>query len=137
MAGYQFFHIETYARISSKNHKKQSARGVAREAERVPEACLHVDSPQPYKLMFGCSPNEAVSLAESRAAIGTDQLGRKLRKDAQIILCGVASYPVPMSELRPNDQALNYWLKLNYKFLRKKLRIPVKVNTDSGFTVNT
>lgn len=120
MAGYQFFHVETYARISSKNHKKQSARGIAKEAERVPEACQHVDSPRPYKLMFGCTPSAAVDLAEKRAKKAKDKLGRKLRKDAQIILAGVASYPVPIAELHPNDEGLNQWLQLNYKFLRKK-----------------
>lgn len=120
MAGYQFFHIETYARIPSKNHKKQSAKGIAKEAERYPEASLHVKNPQPYKLMFGSTPMEAVDLAEKRADKAKDKIGRKLRKDAQILLGGVVSYPVPMAELNPNDEALKQWLNLNYKFLRKK-----------------
>jgi len=136
MSGYQFFHVETYARIPSKNHKKQSSRGVAREAERVPEACLHVDSPQPYKLMFGCSPSEAVDLAEERAEQGKDKLGRKLRKDAQILLAGVASYPVPIAELNPKDEELNKWLKLNYEFLKRKYSNKIKsivAHTDERF----
>jgi len=120
MAGYQFFHVETYARIPSKNYKKQSVIGVANEAERVSDACPHVDSPRPYKLMMGCKPSEAADIAILRSEQGKDKLGRKLRKDAQIMLAGVASYPVPIAELNPSDEALNHWLKLNYKFLRKK-----------------
>jgi hypothetical protein len=136
MAGYQFFHIETYARIPSKNHKKQSARGVAKEAERDSESCPHIINPQNYKLMFGSTPSEVVAVAEERADLATDKLGRKLRKDAQIMLAGVASYPVPISELNPNDEALNYWLKLNYKFLRKKYGNRLKsivAHTDEPF----
>jgi hypothetical protein len=136
MAGYQFFHVETYARIPSKNHKKQSARGIAKEAERDSESCPHIINPQNYKLMFGSTPSEAVAVAEERADLATDKLGRKLRKDAQIMLAGVASYPVPMTELNPNDEALNYWLKLNYKFLRKKYGNRLKsivAHTDEPF----
>ncbi len=120
MAGYQFFHVESYARFPSKNLKKQGVSGIANEAERVSEACPHVDSPRPYKLMMGCKPSEAADIAILRSEQGKDKLGRKLRKDAQIMLAGVASYPVPIAELNPSDEALNHWLKLNYKFLRKK-----------------
>ncbi len=136
MAGYQFFHVETYARIPSKNHKKQSARGIAKEAERAPEACPHIDSPLPYKLMFGCTPSDAVDLAEARGTKSTDKLGRKLRKDAQIMLAGVASYPVPIAELNPSDDALNHWLKLNYHFLKNKYGNTLKsiiAHTDERF----
>jgi len=120
MSGYQFIHIETYSRIPSRTHTKQSARNIAREAERQPGACPHIPNPLPYKLMFGCKPSEAVDLSEARAGIAVDRLGRKLRKDAQILLAGVVSYPVLISELTADDEGLNEWLKLNFKFLKDK-----------------
>jgi hypothetical protein len=120
MSGYQFIHVETYARIASKNSKKQSARGIAAEAERAPSASRHIEEPKPYKQMFGCTPSEAVALAETRAHKAKDKQGRKLRKDAQIILAGVISYPIPTSQLTPNDPNLNKWLKLSHEFLLKK-----------------
>lgn len=136
MSGYQFFHVETFAGIPSKDHKKQSARGVAKEAERYPEASLHVDNPQAFKLMFGCTPMEAVNIAEQRSEVAKDTIGRKLRKDAQIFLGGVVSYPVPIAELHPNDESLNYWLELNYKFLKNKYGNRLKsiiAHTDEPF----
>lgn len=135
MKGYQFFHVETYSRISGANNKL-SAINVAKEAERDSESCPHIVNPKIYKLMFGSTPSEAVAIAQARAAIATDKIGRKLRKDAQIMLAGVASYPVPISELNPSDEALNHWLKLNYKFLRKKYGNRLKsivAHTDEPF----
>ena len=127
MAGYQFIHVETYARVpSNRTDKKQSARNIAREAERHPGACPHVANPLPAKLMYGCTPSEAVDLAESRASMAVDRLGRKLRKDAQILLGGVVSYPVPLEQLTPDDEDLKQWLKLNFKFLRNKYRDTLK-----------
>jgi len=117
MSGYQFIHIESYAKIPSRSKKKQSARNVAREAERAPDACPHIESPQPYKKMYGMTPSQAVDLAEERALKAKDSCGRKLRKDAQILLGGVVSYPVPMSQLSPDDPDLKKWLKHNFDFL--------------------
>lgn len=114
--GYQFIHVDSFAKVASKNKQKLSARAIANEAERVTGACPHVADPKPYKQMFGIKPSEAVELAESLALKATDSRGRKLRKDAQIILGGVTSYPVPTSQLDPNDKNLKYWLKLNHEF---------------------
>ncbi|MFA9385782.1 MAG: plasmid recombination protein [Vibrio cyclitrophicus] len=118
--GYQFIRVETYARIPSRNHNKQSAKAVADECERVPGACPHVEDPKPSINIFGCRPSEAVQLAEERAEIAKDSRGRKLRKDAQIILGGIVSYPTPMSELNPNCKEFRKWIKLNHNFLKKK-----------------
>src|SRR5690554_1459900 len=103
MSGYQFIHIETYARVPSRTKKKQSARSVAAEAERKPYACPHVAFPKPFKQMYGCTPSEAVAIAEARAAVAKDSLGRKFRSDGQMILGGIVSYPVPMASLSPSD----------------------------------
>ena len=120
MAGYQFIHIESYARISSKDGKKQSTKNVAAEAERAPHACNHINDPKPHVHLYGLSPSKAIELAEKRSVIARDKIGRKLRKDAQIIIAGVASYPIPLAQLTPSDPGLKKWLKLTHQFLIEK-----------------
>ncbi|WP_274023220.1 plasmid recombination protein [Vibrio parahaemolyticus] len=120
MSGFQFFHVEPYSLIPSKNHKRQSARNAAAEADRFAIACPHITQlKQPVRL-YGCSANEAVDEAERIIAFSTDKRGRKIRKDAYIILSGVVSYPVPIAELASNDENLKHWVRLNLKFLRQK-----------------
>ncbi len=118
MSGYQFIHYEGYARVPSRNNKKQSARSIAYEAERVDGYCPHVQKPQSYIKLYGVSPIEAVNIAEERAERGTDTLGRKVRRDAQIILSGVASYPIKSSVCHLKDRNFTNWLKLNHDFLK-------------------
>lgn len=56
--GYQFIHVETYARVSSRNNKKQSAMAIARECERTVGAIPHIESPKPYTLLYGITPKK-------------------------------------------------------------------------------
>ncbi|HHG3282639.1 TPA: plasmid recombination protein [Vibrio parahaemolyticus] len=118
--GYQFIHIETYARISSRNNKKQSAKSIAEECERKPHACPHIKHSKPYKLLYGHKPSDVVKKAETQAEKAKDKLGRKLRKDAQILLAGVVSYPTPLTEFDPSCRKFRKWLELNHQFLKKK-----------------
>lgn len=108
---YQFVHMETYARAPNKRASKASARSIAREAERVPEAVPHVEAPQPPRLVHGVMPSEAVELAHERADQARDSLGRRLRKDAQVVAGIVASYPVASAELEPDDAELQDWIR--------------------------
>lgn len=117
---YQFIHIETYAKVSSRNNKKQSAKAVAQECERELHACPHIKHPKPYKLLYGNKPSDVVRQAENQAQKAQDRLGRKLRKDAQILLAGVVSYPTPLAEFDPNCRNFRRWLELNHQFLKKK-----------------
>lgn len=118
--GYQFLRFESYGKYASRNNNKQSAKAVANECERAFGACPHVESPMPPVNIFGCSPSQAVQLAEERASIAKDSIGRKLRKDAQIMVGAIVSYPVLMSELNPNCEDLKKWIKLNHKFFKDK-----------------
>lgn len=136
MSGFQFIHIETFAKIASRSNRKQSARNVAREAERDSGSCPHIENLMPFKLMYGITPSQAVDLAEKRASMGKDSQGRKLRKDAQILLGGVASYPIPISQLTPNDEGLKKWLKHNFNFLNQHCGSTLKsiiAHTDEKF----
>lgn len=116
--GYQFIHIETYARCATS--KKRSALAIAQEAERQNGHCPHIGAPKPYVQLYGCKPTQAVHMAINNAALATDSLGRKMRKDAQIIVSGVVSYPVETKELNLDDPSFKEWVRKNHEFLLKK-----------------
>lgn len=115
---YQFLHVECYARQGSQQRgqpRKWSAREIAEEAERHPDACPHVEQPQPPKVLYGCTPAEAADLAEEWANAATDAKGRKLRRDGLALLGGVVSLPSEQAEDWPSfREATVAWLREQY-----------------------
>ncbi len=89
-------------------------RDVLAEANREPQACLHVPRPRPPYLLHG------PSLAELEAEVGaiharsTDAAGRRLRKDASVLLAGVASYPRGGIEYSYWRQSTLEWLQTEF-----------------------
>lgn len=112
MAGYQFFHVEAYAReestkgrtqtkknadgtFSSKEvakEKRGNVRWVIAEAKREQDSCYHLDSPQPPTVLLG-NLDQVEQEATRWAEEATDERGRKLRKDGACLLAGVISLP--------------------------------------------
>lgn len=100
--GYQFVHIEGYAR-------KPDARGrsvdyVLSEAERRPESCQHVTEPCPPESVFGLTLAELRSTHDSRAAgamaIIAGGKTRRIRQDQLTLMTVVASHPATVGEVR-------------------------------------
>lgn len=120
MSGFQFITVQPYSFVSSNDNKYQSARNMAAEADRFALACPHIDHLRQPVRLYGCSANEVVDEAEVVFKTATDKIGRKIRKDANIVLAGVTSYPTPISELSPNDENLKKWIRLNLVFFRGK-----------------
>lgn len=117
--GIQFVHISVYSlhppkKTSRGADRKWSVHEVLAEASREPQACLHVPRPRPPKLLHG------PSLAELEAEIGaiharsTDAAGRRLRKDASVLLAGVASYPRGGIEYGYWKQCTLEWLQIDF-----------------------
>ena len=98
---YQFLHIDTVARSVPK--KAQSKRwglsDTLAEAARVDGACPHIEAPKPPKRVYGVPMSVVQTAVEKRADEARDAKGRKLRKDAPVLLAGVVSYPVSMTNL--------------------------------------
>lgn len=93
MAGYQFVHIESYARQGSKQGKgKWSVRQIIAEANREPGHVYHVENPQKPKVR-GMALDKLEKLAQDYGDNSNDAKGRKLRKDAPVMLAGVISLP--------------------------------------------
>ena len=117
--GIQFVHIAVYSlhppkKTSRGADRKWAVRDVLAEASREPQACLHVPRPRPPILLHG------PSLAELEAEIGaiharsTDAAGRRLRKDASVLLAGVASYPRGGIEYDYWKQCTLEWLQIEF-----------------------
>ncbi|WP_421226277.1 mobilization protein [Aeromonas enteropelogenes] len=106
MAGFQFAHVDGYARkgssqANSKTGVKRgvfSAQDIADEAERLEGACDHVETPQPPIIHFGVTPSEVVKLATEWAEQTKDAKGRKLRVDGLCLAAGVFSVPPDLDE---------------------------------------
>ena len=134
MAGYQFFHVECYAReesikgqtitrkkangtFSSKEvakEKRGNVHWIIAEAKREQGSCNHIDNPEaPVILLGNLDEVEAEAIAWAEQA--TDAQGRKLRKDAHCLLAGVISLPRSEEDNWENFKARSLnWLKEKY-----------------------
>ena len=107
LAGFQFVHVECYGRQAGKGKAGGRTIGdVVAEAEREVGACPHVNRPEPPTLLHGVMPSEASRIAEERAAGAVDAKRRKLRKDALVMLAGVASFPATMDECKADPEKM-------------------------------
>lgn len=113
MSGYQFIHIETYAKVSTKKGKP-SMQSIANEAMRVDGFCPHVYRPQSPQILLGLDPRNLPQIALERSQKARDRKGCKIRKDAPLLLAGVISVG---SE---SDVNFREFLKSSIDFLRRK-----------------
>lgn len=115
--GYQFVHIEGYARCGAKTKDggtRKSIKEIVDEADRVPGNIPHIENPQPPKLIYGCKPTELVQMAEDWANQSTDAKGRKFRKDGLIMIGGVVSLP------KEQEKDFSKFVQSTVKWLKKK-----------------
>lgn len=118
MSGYQFGHIEGYARKGGFDAKTKqrvmSGWEIIEEAERHENATPHIEEPQPPILHFGVKPSLTMKEAAEWAEQAKDSIGRKLRIDGLCLAAGVISFPADAEgwpEYR--DEAIE-WLKMKY-----------------------
>ncbi len=103
---YQFLHLDTVSRSVPKKamSTRWSMRDILAEAGREPAACPHVATPQPPTLVMGLPLAEVEALANDNADKAKDGAGRRLRKDAPVLVAGVASFPVPLANMTEQDR---------------------------------
>ncbi|MDP2125281.1 MAG: plasmid recombination protein [Parvibaculum sp.] len=104
---FQFLHVDIVARAVPKKAtaKRWALRDVLAEAGRVTAACPHIDAPRPPKRLFGLALPEVERVAERQAEEARDAKGRRLRKDAPVMLAGVLSYPVALADMDERSRA--------------------------------
>lgn len=100
--GYQFIHLEGYARKA--DTKGRDTNFIFGEASRRPDASVHVASPAPPVIVHGLSIEEVQELHDSAVASATVAVKggktRKLRSDQKTLHTIVASHPFTMHEIR-------------------------------------
>lgn len=106
--GYQFIHLEAYARVGSKQKGKTQKRSISEiiaEAGREPEACPHVEQPAPPVHLYGVALKEVEGLANEWASTQKDAQGRKMRVDGLALLAGVVSVKREDEDMWPSVRA--------------------------------
>lgn len=117
---YQFVHVDTYAKQRTAAGR-WGMRDIVGEALRKDGACPHVANPiEPIVLYGDADVMTAIEELEADAAVAVDSLGRKLRKDSQILLAGVASFPVPVAELSSVAAQYVRWRERVIAFLKEE-----------------
>lgn len=121
---YQFVHMEIYSR------KGRDGRGVdfvLAEAERRPDACLHVSAPMPPEVVFGVDVSKVRSLHDERAAAATTTTkagkARRIRSDQNTLVTVVASHPATMEQTIADPsiaRAVRDWEALTVEWLREQ-----------------
>jgi len=137
MSGYQFAHIETWARKprevatnkkgERRTPKKQwGVHQVLDEAERKEGNCPHVEKPLPPKVVYGCSMDELRAEHDQvDGALCTLSNGksRKIRSTQSTMASCVFSYPVSMDEVRKDkkeQQRYLEWRKRTIDFIKEE-----------------
>lgn len=93
---FQFAHLETFSRKANK--AGQNTKFIFDEVtRRNPEACRHVENPEPPGLVYGMSVDDLEALHDKRCAetkmVNVKGQSRALRKDQHTLLTVVLSYP--------------------------------------------
>lgn len=123
---FQFAHIEGYALSASskvakaKDGKPASAPkrdigGIIGEVMRDDGFCEHVDNPQPPVFHFGDADamRGMVSRIQKNVQEWKRLTGKTMRKDAQVLLTEIVSFP-------KDEQGLDAWKRRNIDYLKKK-----------------
>ena len=111
---YQFYHFDTYPINTTKSSKAFGQ--VSKEFMRHPSAVPHIESPQPPILRFGVDAYQAEQIIQARIKKAKDARGRKIRKDAQVCISSVVSFPRELEQQFP--EFYEDWVQRNINYFR-------------------
>jgi hypothetical protein len=112
--GYQFVHLESYSRKT--DEKGRSTDFIFSEANRRPEASVHVVNPVPPIVVYGVDVEQVRKVHDAAAASAVIAVkggkARRIRQDQKTVHTVIASHPYTMDEIRadpPKRQAAELW----------------------------
>ncbi|MBY3387614.1 hypothetical protein ACC772_20085 [Rhizobium ruizarguesonis] len=123
--GYQFVHLESYARKADATGR--STDFIFGEASRRPGASVHVPNPLPPVIVHGIGIEAVQEMHDSAAATATINVKgghvRKLAKDKKTLHTVVASHPFTMDEIRADpakQKEAEEWEERTISWLRSQ-----------------
>ena len=91
------------------------------ELVRESGAHPHVAAPKPPQIVYGEHPNVVERAVLAAAEQAVDPIGRRMRKDGQVMVSGVASYPLRLARFTEKDwQAYLHWERDTIEWLRRQ-----------------
>ena len=103
----QFIHFEEYS--LTRKGDKPDAIGVLKEARREASHARHVIAAYKVRRIYGLTLQRVeVELLHASQKLFN---GRKLRKDARVLLAGVASYPIAFTDNEFCEDDFKRWIK--------------------------
>lgn len=112
--------VQTYP-LNATSRSARTARDILSEAARLPSHSRHVDEPQkPVALITNGTrrgPDYVLALLEERVLRARDSRGRKIRKDAHLLIAGVASYPGTHDDVERDPARYKEWGRATLAFL--------------------
>ncbi|KQY10814.1 hypothetical protein ASE23_06640 [Rhizobium sp. Root73] len=126
MAGFQFAHMQNFSRKGDKGGRTVSF--VLAEARRDPVASLHVLSPQPPAIVWGCSIEDLEREHDVRVGVARKTIAggktRSVGKEQHTLRTIVVSHPYTVEEVEADPakrQEVERWEALNVEWARREL----------------
>lgn len=126
MSGFQFAHIQNFSRKGDKGGRSVSF--ILAEARRDPGASLHVSSPQPPGIVWGCSIDDLEREHDDRVAVARKTIAggktRSVGREQHTLVTIVVSHPYTVEEIEADPakrQEVERWEALNVAWARQEL----------------
>lgn len=126
MAGFQFAHMQNFSRKGDKGGRTVSF--VLAEARRDPAASLHVSSPRPPDVVWGCSVEDLEREHEDRVAVARKTIAggktRSVGREQHTLVTIVVSHPYTVAEVEADPakrREVEQWEALNVEWARREL----------------
>ncbi|MDR6101001.1 hypothetical protein QE369_001179 [Agrobacterium larrymoorei] len=143
--GYQFIHLEGYARKA--DAKGRDTNFIFGEASRRPEASVHVSAPVTPVVVYGVGVEAVQEMHDAAVASATVAVKggkpRKIRTDQKTLHTVVASHPFTMDEIRADPgkrQEAEEWEHRTISWLRQQygddLKAVVRHEDESHFHIH-
>ncbi|PDS61262.1 hypothetical protein CO653_34130, partial [Rhizobium anhuiense] len=125
MSGFQFAHMQNFSRKGDKGGRTVSF--VLAEARRDPAASLHVSSPRPPAVVWGCSVEDLEREHDDRVAVARKTIAggktRSVGKEQHTLRTIVVSHPYTVEEVEADPvkrREVERWEALNVEWARRE-----------------
>jgi hypothetical protein len=120
----QFIRLTGYGEKPGRGQPSYATiKGIIAEAVRSAHNAPHVAFPREPRKIFGIDPLEVAHQATELLHRARDTMGRRLRKSCVVLIAGVATYPIPKSDMGgfvSDGDVYSSWEQETLEFLKKE-----------------